>query len=462
MVAVIGAATGAWAQTDDPEAELKRVRARASALARQVDTLRADDAELRAALAELNGQVAEQRARLDVAAAAADQAAETAAATAAAEEAAAKVLAEVEQRLAELAVRSYMNDPRSNALRALAAEDTNEALLRRGLLKSRAEREQELIAEHRAAKQKLAQRRQEASAAAEAAQDRRLDAEGEFNRLEEARVDQQRVAEAGQERLDRALGEAAVLAEQDEALAIEVAARQAALLEALAEAARENAAREAQRRAAAARTSPTPAGPGTVRNPIPVRDQPTRPGPTIVPRSDGPGPSPGAGGSDDRTPGGSSGGGAAPAPAPDPNDPNLAPPPIPVLPAVQTRVVRGIRVNVDIADSVDALMGAAAAAGFTLSGWGYRDTQTQINLRRSHCGDTVYDIYYRPSGECSPPTARPGRSRHELGLAIDFTYGGKVIPSQDTPVFQWLAANAPLYGLHNLPSEPWHWSDTGG
>ena len=28
--------------------------------------------------------------------------------------------------------------------------------------------------------------------------------------------------------------------------------------------------------------------------------------------------------------------------------------------------------------------------------------------------------------------------------------------------FVWLAANAGRFGFSNLPSEPWHWSTTGG
>ena len=30
------------------------------------------------------------------------------------------------------------------------------------------------------------------------------------------------------------------------------------------------------------------------------------------------------------------------------------------------------------------------------------------------------------------------------------------------PASAWLAANAERFGFSNLPSEPWHWSTTGG
>lgn len=123
--------------------------------------------------------------------------------------------------------------------------------------------------------------------------------------------------------------------------------------------------------------------------------------------------------------------------------------------------IEGIRVHVSIAEDIQALLDAAAADGIALSGWGWRDTQAQIRLRRQHCGTSDYAIYQMPSGQCSPPTARPGSSQHERGLAIDFTYAGGSIGSHGNAGYRWLAANAATYGLKNLPSEPWHWSTTG-
>jgi hypothetical protein len=123
--------------------------------------------------------------------------------------------------------------------------------------------------------------------------------------------------------------------------------------------------------------------------------------------------------------------------------------------------VRGIQVNASIADQVAGLLDAADAAGFSLSGGGYRNPSAQIALRRAHCGTSDYAIYDMPPSQCHPPTARPGTSMHEQGLAIDFTWNGSLITSRGSAAFQWLAANAPSFGLHNLPSEPWHWSTNG-
>jgi LAS superfamily LD-carboxypeptidase LdcB len=126
------------------------------------------------------------------------------------------------------------------------------------------------------------------------------------------------------------------------------------------------------------------------------------------------------------------------------------------------RTVQGFTVHADIADDVDAMLTAAAADGVRFGGSAYRSTQRQIELRIANCGPTEYDIWYRPASSCSPPTAVPGRSLHEQGRALDLTYDGRLITSRANLGFQWLAANAASYGLFNLPSEPWHWSTTGG
>ncbi|MBI1862829.1 D-alanyl-D-alanine carboxypeptidase family protein [Candidatus Microgenomates bacterium] len=126
----------------------------------------------------------------------------------------------------------------------------------------------------------------------------------------------------------------------------------------------------------------------------------------------------------------------------------------------QTVLVRGIRVHTSMAANTEALLAAAQAAGLDISGSGWRDPQEQIALRRQNCGTTDYDIYQRPSGECSPPTARPGTSNHERGTAIDFTCGGDTMRAGDA-CFNWMVANAAKYNYYNLPAESWHWSVNG-
>ena len=118
--------------------------------------------------------------------------------------------------------------------------------------------------------------------------------------------------------------------------------------------------------------------------------------------------------------------------------------------------VRGIVVASSIADDVEQLLAAAEADGLILQGWGWGSHERQIELRIANCEDP----WLTPSHECSPPTATPGHSRHEFGLAIDFHIDGRAISASTEP-FEWLTANAHRFGLFNLPSEPWHWSVDG-
>jgi hypothetical protein len=128
---------------------------------------------------------------------------------------------------------------------------------------------------------------------------------------------------------------------------------------------------------------------------------------------------------------------------------------------VDLTTVRGIVVNVAIATQTEGLLAAMAAEGFAMGGGGYRSSDAQISLRRAHCGTSDYAIWEMSASQCRPPTARPGRSAHERGLAIDFTYNGSAIRSRSSAVFLAMQRIAPQFGFINLPSEPWHWSVTG-
>ena len=135
------------------------------------------------------------------------------------------------------------------------------------------------------------------------------------------------------------------------------------------------------------------------------------------------------------------------------NVPNIGP--------IDLVTVWGIKVNELIAPQLERFLVAMEAEGFILGGGGYRNNARQIELRRQHCGTSEYAVYQMPASQCRPPTARPGRSHHEVGLAVDFTYNGTIIRSRNTALFQAMARIAPDYGFVNLPSEPWHWSNSG-
>lgn len=117
--------------------------------------------------------------------------------------------------------------------------------------------------------------------------------------------------------------------------------------------------------------------------------------------------------------------------------------------------VHGIRVDSSIAPAVKTLVERARPN--LLTGGGYRTSADQARAR-SQNGCTCSDS----SKCCRVPTAPVGRSMHERGLAIDFSWNGQLIRSRTSDGFRFLAGNAPGLGLKNLPSEPWHWSTTGG
>jgi len=149
--------------------------------------------------------------------------------------------------------------------------------------------------------------------------------------------------------------------------------------------------------------------------------------------------------------------------APAPGRPVAGPPrPVATAPAGPgLTTVRGITVASSIAGQLSSLLSASDSAGLSLSGGGYRSSQQQIQTRMNNCGTSTYAIYEMPASSCSPPTAKPGASMHEKGLAIDFTNNGSLISSRSNPAFVWLSANAARFGLYNLPAEPWHWSTNG-
>lgn len=149
------------------------------------------------------------------------------------------------------------------------------------------------------------------------------------------------------------------------------------------------------------------------------------------------------------------------------------------VPKSQTTVVYGIRVHVSFAAQFEALMVDARANGINMGGWGWRSPDDQIRLRKQNCGSSYYAIYQMPSGLCSPPTARPGGSRHERGTAVDLTCEGRRFAG--TKCADWIFANVRLdpvtcnlspvgtrythrancYGIFNFWKEPWHFSVDG-
>lgn len=378
----------AQAQADDPSEQQAAVEQRQAEVAAQVDTMRASDAEVTAALSVLTTNVAAQRDRL------ADTQRALATATAALEtvkqdeERAQGALADVSQRLQTVAVDSYIRPPDDAAGSLVLTGSAIDAPKRRTLAGFRSRSLADAVDQVKAKRQDLDRAHRQAAAAQASVAQAQATEGSRLHDLEAAAEQQRGVVSQLEDRLDHALGEAAALAAQHQALGVEIGRQQAAL------AAQMSAARQQS-----AGYSSAPASSN---------------GPSM--RQSG---------------------------------------------SVSVTSIRGIEVSFDIAPQLVALLTAADAAGIALDGSGYRNIDEQIQLRIQHCGSSDYAIWEMPSSDCSPPVARPGRSMHEQGLAVDFIVGGDLIRSRSSAAYRWLAANAERSGFYNLPSEPWHWSTTG-
>ena len=419
-IAVVALATwvpvGAGAQSDDSlsesKAEREDVQQRQQAVEEELDVLSASDAEIDSVLDGIEADLAAQEAAVTEA----EEAANAAAAAVRGAEADLRVAQRdveiLKDAIREMAVASFVHPPSVDFVESLSALSLSDALLQKTYLDARAHRDTRLLALLETAEAEAEQKAADLAVASEQADAAVVAAEEALQSLRAEQSRQRAFAADLRDRIDARLAEAAVLADLDAELADQIAAEQAALIE---------------------RIPPPPAAPVVPTASTPPTETPT----TTAPPS----------GSPTTTA---------------PSTPTTTPPSPPSSSAPPLRTVQGVTVHADIADDVDALLTAAKADGVALSGWGYRSTERQIELRRANCGPTYYDIWIRPASTCSPPTAVPGRSLHEQGRAIDFTENGRTITSRSSAGFRWLADNAASYGLFNLPSEPWHWSTNGG
>ncbi|CAN5224469.1 hypothetical protein BH24ACT1_BH24ACT1_05280 [soil metagenome] len=390
-------------EAPNPRDERERVGSEQAAVAVEVDALKATNDEVNGALNDLEANVADQQALLADARHAADQAAASLAAAQQEEQQAQGEIVELESMVREIAIEEYMRPTTVDPMVVLSSETVADASRRSALLDFRSQRDAEILDQLRAARQDVELRRQEAERATAHAEQQRAEVTGRVDQLEQARDQQADFAASVEQRLDATLSEAAALADLDAELAGQIAAEEARIAATL-------------RARAAAR-------------------------PQLAPEAR----SASGGGSSG---GGSSGGRSSQAPAS-------------IVGSGSIVSVNGIRVSTQIADQLRALLDAAAADGHSFAGGGYRDPSSQVALRRSNCGSSDYAVYSMPASQCSPPTARPGSSMHEQGLAVDFTYNGSLITSRSNPGFVWLNGNASRFGFYNLPSEPWHWSTNG-
>lgn len=146
--------------------------------------------------------------------------------------------------------------------------------------------------------------------------------------------------------------------------------------------------------------------------------------------------------------------------------------------------VQGISVNSQISKSLDDMLNSATSDNVNIvtGSNAYRTIEGQISLWKQRCGDDypITKLFEVPP--CSGASlARPGRSMHQLAMAIDFACDGTLIPqgysaAQNNKCFIWLDNNASRFGFYEwgdnnasgtsdsrdkLLYEGWHWSVNG-
>jgi septal ring factor EnvC (AmiA/AmiB activator) len=420
------------------ESAASKVSAKADAKAGAA-SLRRDREAIRAEVAALRGQREEQYNRWALSQLALENAQnEVSGALMRAEKARLDAL-DARDRLNEYAAEAFMSPPASESLAVLAMADALEASRAHDLLSIVADEQREAVGAFLTAQDLESRRSKDAEVKVAEYSTAEEASAVELSRLDEMLARQEALDAEIDARLDTALAEVAALDEVDRKAARELEAQEKALAEeskaaiAATPAATPSTPRAPSSSSArpASSASAAPAAPsGTAGSTAPAPVTPAQPATTTTTT------------------------------APKPSGPPPAPP-SGIVTWQDVTKVGGIWVHRSIASRVEALLAAASASGVSLGGGGFRDPSEQIRLRQAHCGPTEYDVYYKPASQCTPPTAQPGKSMHERGLAIDFTVNGRAISSRSDPAFQWLAANAASYGFYNLPSEPWHWSTNG-
>lgn len=126
-----------------------------------------------------------------------------------------------------------------------------------------------------------------------------------------------------------------------------------------------------------------------------------------------------------------------------------------------TKIIDQLPIATDLAHYLWAMIKAAEADGIPLSLNSVWRNSPDIVAGGSGAGvwrgskgqQTLYDKNCA-SGTCSPATARPGTSKHQLGVAVDIAGTTPV----GSAIFEWLSKNAESFGFYrSVKSERWHW-----
>ena len=225
VVMVVALATPAFA---DPSPEEKRTAAAAkkAEAAAQLDTLKANDAELESAVRALDAGVAVQAATTD-AAQQALRAAERTLGTAQARLANTEArMAELRGKAAEAAIRAYVHPGGDTLLEIVRSKDLGEASRRQALLASVVSTDRDIVDQMRAARQDEQFEKENLAEAASVAADRKKAAAEKLAGLERARSDQVKLKVALDSRIAQVTAEVAALSREEATLSALIRARQ--------------------------------------------------------------------------------------------------------------------------------------------------------------------------------------------------------------------------------------------
>ena len=223
---VMALATPAFA---DPTPEEKRAAAQAkkAQAAAQLDTLKANDAELEAAVRALDAGVAIEAANTDAAQQAlraAERSLNSAQARLAATEA---KMADLRAKVSEAAVRAYVHPGGDTLLEIVRSKDLGEASRRQALLAHVVSSDRDIVDQMRATRQDEQMERENLAEAASVAADRKKAAAEKLAGLEKARNDQVKLKNALDARIEQVTSEVAALSREEATLSALIRARQA-------------------------------------------------------------------------------------------------------------------------------------------------------------------------------------------------------------------------------------------
>jgi murein DD-endopeptidase MepM/ murein hydrolase activator NlpD len=203
------------------------VRSKKTAAAARLDALKADDAELEAAVRTLDAGIAVQSSATDAArqaASAAMAAADAAAMRLAATE---KKMADLRTRASAVAVQAYINPGSDTFLEIMKARDIGEAGRRQAFMSQVVQVDRDVLGELRAVRQDQQAEQANLLALREQAQNRKQEATDRLNELEQLRADQVRLRGALDVRIREYTAEVEALAREEASISGLIRAREA-------------------------------------------------------------------------------------------------------------------------------------------------------------------------------------------------------------------------------------------